>query len=202
MTLAAAGLLVAGCQTSHRVQVDERGAPKVQVVKIKYDVQPNFLPQKPARVRLISDSDQFETEPVWSWETARLSIVYPATKEDTDVAMVTTRLIQTKQETPKPRRRVLIKQLLIPKRDLDLLLFDLAHSGYFENRIQSTGDAHLDVVVDDGKESKAWNAEPRLNELIDRVYREGRSVNAAVTSKDAESKPAKPKKEPAHAHLE
>jgi len=201
-TLAAAILIVAGCQTPHRLDVDAQGAPKVQVVKIKYDVKPSFLPEKPARVRLVSDSETIETESVWTWETARLSVMYPATKEDTDVAMVTTRFIQTKEAQPTPRRRVLLKQLLIPRRELDLLLVDLAHSGFFENQVRTTGDAHLNVVIDEGEESKTWSAEPRLNELIDRVYREGRLVDPAATLSNSAPKPVQPKKEPAHAPLE
>ena len=60
-----------------------------------------------------------------------------------------------------------------PKAQLDLMLTDLAGSGFFENQQRPTGSANLSIAMDYGKTAKNWTPEPRLDEVILLVYREG-----------------------------
>lgn len=61
-----------------------------------------------------------------------------------------------------------------PKQQLDLLLVDLAHGGFFEDQLRSASDARIDVQIDRGRTRKSWTSEPRLDHFVARVYREGR----------------------------
>jgi len=63
----------------------------------------------------------------------------------------------------------------LPKRELDLLLFDLAGTGYFEDQTRPRGLAQLEVTIDGGHTAKIWTPEPRLDDLVARVYRDGRA---------------------------
>lgn len=62
----------------------------------------------------------------------------------------------------------------LPKQELDLLLFDLADSGFFDEQMRPSGAARLNVTIDRGETAKTWTTEPRLDELVYRVYRNGR----------------------------
>lgn len=60
-----------------------------------------------------------------------------------------------------------------PKAQLDLMLTDLAGSGFFENQQRPGGTANLAIVMDRGRTAKNWTPEPRLDDVILMVYREG-----------------------------
>ncbi len=61
----------------------------------------------------------------------------------------------------------------VPREEIDLLLVDLARTGYFEEGTRPNAAAHLDVQIDKGRESKAWHTSPRMDELAERVRSEG-----------------------------
>ena len=73
----------------------------------------------------------------------------------------------------------------VPRQELDLLLFDLNDSGYFGDQARPTGAARLDVAIDQGRTTKTWTTEPRLDELVYRVYRHGR-LEGFITNSDRE----------------
>ncbi len=60
-----------------------------------------------------------------------------------------------------------------PKSQLDLMLTDLARSGFFENQTRPNGTASLSVSINRGHVSKDWSPEPRLDDIILLVYQEG-----------------------------
>jgi hypothetical protein len=60
-----------------------------------------------------------------------------------------------------------------PKQQLDLLLADLQASGFFENQTRPNGGALLQIAVDRGRTQKTWTPEPRLDDVVSRVFREG-----------------------------
>ena len=172
--LALLGFLVsAGCQSPHLVEVDDSGNPQIQTARVRYEVRPSFLPTPTAPVQQVSLStyDRLNQQD-WHWSAARLSILYPADESRPDTALATLRLIQS-TSGPSPKHSRVLKQLEIPRGQLDLLLYDLAHAGYFENQDRLFGEAYLRVNVDAGSEAKSWTSEPRLNDIVDRVYREG-----------------------------
>lgn len=60
-----------------------------------------------------------------------------------------------------------------PKQQLDLLLNELGNSGFFENQTRPSGGADLDVAIGRDRTQKPWSTEPRFDELVTRVFREG-----------------------------
>lgn len=61
----------------------------------------------------------------------------------------------------------------IRREQLDLLLVELARSGYFEDQTRPVGGAHVSVRIDSGMEEKLWDPDPRLDDLAERVYTQG-----------------------------
>ena len=60
-----------------------------------------------------------------------------------------------------------------PKEQLDLLLTDLANSGFFDRQRRPCGGARLTVGIDRERITKAWTPESRLDDVLMQVYREG-----------------------------
>ena len=65
-----------------------------------------------------------------------------------------------------------------PKEQLDLLILELARGGFFDDQKRPEDRTHLSVRIDRGKAAKAWTAEPRLDDFIDRVFHEGQELPA------------------------
>ena len=74
----------------------------------------------------------------------------------------------------------LVRVLDFPKQQLDLLIVDLALSGFFDGQKRQAGGAWLDVHIDRGHTTKIWTPEPRLDDFVDRVFREGKRASTTV----------------------
>lgn len=74
-----------------------------------------------------------------------------------------------------------------PKSELDLLLADLSHSGFFESQVRQDRGTHLDVQIDSGRTHKSWTPESRLDEFVNRVYGQGRL--SGFVAADAQHEP-------------
>lgn len=66
-----------------------------------------------------------------------------------------------------------IWQLDLPKEELDILISELSHRGFFEKQERPRGDALVTIKLDEGALSKRWTTEPRLEGLMLQVYNEG-----------------------------
>lgn len=77
-----------------------------------------------------------------------------------------------------------------PRSELDLLLADLAQSGFFETQVRETPGTHLDVRIDSGRTTKAWTPEPRFDDFVNRVYAEGRLSGFVAGDAKHESDPS------------
>ncbi len=66
-----------------------------------------------------------------------------------------------------------IWELDIPKEELDILLAELTHRGFFENQERPRGEATVHVTLDHTQVTKRWTNEPRLENLMLQVYNEG-----------------------------
>jgi hypothetical protein len=78
----------------------------------------------------------------------------------------------TEQKTPVRDDEIWV--LDIPKQQLDLLLTDLQQGGFFQAQTRSPTGTKLDVQLNWGRVQKEWSSEPRLDNFMSRVYREGR----------------------------
>lgn len=61
----------------------------------------------------------------------------------------------------------------ITKQELDLLLCDLSATGFFSQQWRPNGGGHLYVELDKCLTRKVWTPEPKLDDLIARVFGEG-----------------------------
>ncbi len=67
-----------------------------------------------------------------------------------------------------------IWELDLPKEEIDILLAELSHRGFFQKQERPRGEALVHVEIDNDRVSKRWTNEPRLEELMLQVYNEGR----------------------------
>lgn len=68
-----------------------------------------------------------------------------------------------------------VRYLDLPKLELDLLLVDLANSGFFDDQQRPAATAQLDVTINRGRVAKRWTREARLDDLLSLVNRYGES---------------------------
>lgn len=64
-------------------------------------------------------------------------------------------------------------QLNLPKEELDLLLSEFSHRGFFNKQERPRGEATVSITVDQGEFSKRWTSEPRLEDLMQQIYNQG-----------------------------
>jgi hypothetical protein len=185
--LAAALLLaIAGCMLPHRVGVTADGAPQYEQVRIVYTAHAAqgacFLPAA------YSSADA-EGE---RWAMPQLTIEYPHPDGDPALARATLRLLPVNAEAGPPRNRFIrlaawresllpehaddgsiVGVLDVPKHQLDLLIVDLARTGYFDPQTVPSAPARLAVQIDSGRLAKPWSFEPRLDDFVVRTQAAG-----------------------------
>jgi hypothetical protein len=66
--------------------------------------------------------------------------------------------------------------LEVPRYQLDLLLVDLADSGFFDDQRRPSAGSRLSVRIEGGKLTKTWSPDPRLDDFVTRTYRDGRQM--------------------------
>ena len=134
-----------------------------------------------------------------NYSAANLQIEFPHPDRNRKFARVTLRLAGESNVTTKKRRGLVsrmssgikriswrddetknrskaaqvVRSLDLPKAELDLLLFDLADSGFFDGQQRRAGGSQLSIRINRGQTAHPWGSEPRLDDLIVRVYREG-----------------------------
>jgi hypothetical protein len=174
-----------GCKLPARFARTDSGALKYERANIVYDVngQQRPLPLGAASIKPVgydhpeSPSQNGEV----NWASAKLSIQYPHPDGNRDLARAILRLSgkpASATDAKSAKSDVMaddeIWVLDFPRQQLDLLLGDLAGSGFFEEQQRQEPGTHLDVQVDWGRTRKTWTPEPRLDHFVSRVYNEGR----------------------------
>ena len=61
----------------------------------------------------------------------------------------------------------------MPKTELNALFVDLANDGFFKSPSVNEGEAHLEVVYNQGVVDKVWSRETHLEQLVDLLKRHG-----------------------------
>jgi len=200
LLLAAALLpLMVGCAIPYRVGVNDRGAPRYKRVDISYRI-----PGSHRALAHNADGDgviaaSAETDAIRS--TATLKIAYPHPEDKPQLARATLRVSEMPKQGPTrsivtrlrssiswlPGSQMPTKEIQtaddevwvldFPREQLDLMLVDLAQSGFFEDQSRHEGTVWLSIAIDRGSMSKTWSAEARLDDFVQRVQREGRRTN-------------------------
>lgn len=80
------------------------------------------------------------------------------------------------EKTVDGRRSSEVYQLDLSAAELSLIMDDLNTSGFFGGQERLDGGATVTVAEGETVVTKAWTPEPRLDDLAERVYREGRRL--------------------------
>jgi hypothetical protein len=91
-------------------------------------------------------------------------------------ARLTVATEQPGTEPTSDRRSSEVYQLDLSAAELSLIMDDLNASGFFGGQKRPDGGATVTVAEGETVVSKAWTPEPRLDDLAERVYREGRRL--------------------------
>ena len=163
---------LSGCLIPHRVKLTSNGGVHYKRVAIAYEFEKSqhiAAATYPITLAhgLSHESDQR------AWSTKSLVLLYPIPYGDAELARATLQLERTDQNEQNSNPHQATLELDFPKQQLDLLLFDLAHSGFFERQTRPAADVQLQVEIDRGRTAKQWTREPRLDDFIDRVLRAG-----------------------------
>ena len=206
---AAAGLLIffSGCVPSHRVGLTDTGAPRYNKVLVTYLIGGSHggLTRDPSQAAgpasTVSDST---IESGADWSIAALKIEYPHPEGDADLARATLRLsrgpaipksktlaqkfhssldwLSWRDSQPDSVRQAHDELWVLdfPRQQLDLMLVDLANSGFFEDQQRPEGGTQLSVTIDWGRTAKPWSTDARLDGIVERIQREGWLVGFAL----------------------
>ncbi len=192
-----------GCAMSHKVAVNDSGAPQYQRVDISYRIPASHK----ALVRNVDHIVRASGQAEISRSNAALKIEYPHPENKPEMVRATLRLSvkpavaraqsfvgrlrsniswlpggdQPSEVSPSVDDEVWV--LDFPRQQLDLMLVDLAHSGFFDDQNRHEGTAFLSINIDRGSVSKVWSPEARLDDVIMRVQRERRRTDAAAFAK-------------------
>lgn len=90
------------------------------------------------------------------------------------------------EPSPPPQRAAIpaaVYELELPAAELSLILDELARAGAYSEQVRPDGGAALSLHGPDGPVTKEWTPEPRLDDLAERVLREGRQVPRRLPGK-------------------
>jgi len=93
--------------------------------------------------------------------------------EKMGVDLLATKAFQASVLSTQPTRDDELWILDLPRQQLDLLLTDLQQQGFFQSQSRNQLGTRLSVELDQHKLKKDWSPEPRLDQFMMRVYREG-----------------------------
>jgi hypothetical protein len=200
-----------GCAMSHKVAVNDSGAPQYQRVDISYRIPASHK----ALARNVDQIVRASGESEVSRSNADLRIEYPHPQNKPEMVRATLRLsrkpsiAQTQSFLGRLRSNISwlpgsdqpsevspsvddeVWVLDFPRQQLDLMLVDLAHSGFFDDQKRHEGTAFLSINIDRGGVSKVWSPEARLDDVVLRVQREGRRTDAAAFAKSSTTSTAR-----------
>ncbi len=168
---------IAGCAVPHRVQMTRAGGVQYERVRIDYKLresQARFVSFGDDDIRLVGVPEPREKySTADDWFVSDLTVEYPADESRLDLARATLSIHEKDSTLPGGEPKIIRMTFDFPKQQLDLLLVDLAHSGFFESQSRPNGGVELKVAIDRGHNAKPWTREARLDDLADRVYHEG-----------------------------
>ena len=198
-------LNLSGCALPERVTVDDAGTLQYERAVVVYELSGANGALEHDLLRTVRRPELHAADSA-TWSSAMLTIDYPHPCGRTDLAQATLHLSDTlivfRETSPTPGEQIrtgliraasFVRQdesdpqdawaasatvltLDVPKYQLDLLLYDLADSGFFDAQQRPSAGSRLAVRVDRGELKKAWSPEPRLDDFVTRTYRHGRVV--------------------------
>lgn len=192
-----------GCQSAGQLPVTKQGQPSYDKAFVVYEMdalqRPLPLTENAGQTSGPDALPPLLTEST-HWVRAALSIQYPHPNGQLDLARATLRLstlpedevravdqagqhlgvdllatkaFESSRSPAESSRDDELWVLDLPRQQLDLLLADLQHEGFFLPQSRAQLGTKLEVQVDHSRLRKEWSPEPRLDQFVLRVYREG-----------------------------
>ena len=171
-----------GCQTPQKLEVSQSGAPKFERFRAEYRFEQadlllgrNFETSANdngkidggvhdrLRIRMVSAAT--------SWSTARLTVECPHPGGDASLALIELTLGDRSGRTSFIRKDV--RQLVIQRSDVELLIGDLANQGYFDETSVDSGSTQLTLQIDRGRTERSWINDARLLDLARQALIDG-----------------------------
>lgn len=159
---------------------------------------------EPPTIRQTSAVAQSRDDCSWTKADFRLEIQYPCPGVHPAFARATLRVHPVDADNPKPAKKNSswfgsskkspppetkpaepadggkhVDEMLVldlPRTELDAVLADLAHDGYFTRPNIVHGQSQLHIDCNKGQVQKRWNREPRLDAMIDLLRQHGTPV--------------------------
>ncbi|QDU39793.1 hypothetical protein Mal4_41400 [Maioricimonas rarisocia] len=219
--LAGVMLGASGCRIPHRVGRTVDGMPEYKLVHVVYERVPTPADLTAAENSSLLQAG-FQDEGVIDLARLplRLELEYPAPGGAADEAALKVTVLEPaapEEATPEARGLIVAAReaasedesesvgpfagrlqdgptwtLSISRVELDLLLLDLANSGFFEEHQPSTPTTEVDVQIDRGRFTKVWMEEPRLEHFVRRAIHDGLLALDEQTSQPGPQTPIVP----------
>ena len=201
VTLLLAVTVPFGCRTTRKLELTQTGAPAFERFEAEYEFsaasfhlertfatstqEPQAIAEDSA-VRKVSAQrttppDHKESDS-GTLRTARLKIECPASADAPDEARLTLELLTTPEmktaaksgsanSTSKERC-----QLIVPRQQIELLIIDLARTGFFDGNEPPGPRLPLTVTIDGARVSRNWQTDDRLLDFAHRAFHLGRVI--------------------------
>lgn len=171
--------MTGGCQTPQKLEVSQSGAPKFERFRAEYHFEQadrllgrKFEPQVYETSEHGAGNSPLRTvSGETSWSAARLTVECPHPGGDASLAML--ELTLGNRSGLKSFVRKDVRQLAIPRTDVELLIGDLASHDYFDETFEDFGNTRLTLQIDRGRIERSWINDARLLDLARQALLEG-----------------------------
>jgi len=175
--------MTSGCQTPQILEVSQSGAPKFERFRAEYHFE-----QADQLLGRSFETSEHETgdadagnNPLrtvsaeTSWSAARLAVECPHPGGDASLAML--ELTLGNRSGLKSFVRQDVRQLAIPRSDVELLIGDLASQSYFDETSADSGNTRLTLQIDRGRIERSWINDARLLDLARQALLDGQPAS-------------------------
>ncbi|NQV25895.1 MAG: hypothetical protein HQ518_16165 [Rhodopirellula sp.] len=180
--LLAAVTTLSGCQSPQKLEVTQSGVPKFDRFRAEYHFgqadrrlgRAFDIGAKGVGAESVGNSAVRTAAAESSWSAARLKIECPHPGGDLSLALLTLTLSDRRGATTSLSRDV--RQLVISRSQVELLISDLANQGYFDVPDADAGSTQLEVQIDHGRIDRSWIDDARLLDLAHQTLTTGTST--------------------------
>ncbi len=172
-----------GCQSPQKLEVSQSGAPKFERFRAEYHFeQADQLLGRQFETRADGTSENGAgngtlrtVSAETSWSAGRLTVECPHPGGDASLALI--ELTLGNRSGLKSFARKDVRQLAIPRSDVELLIGDLASQGYFDETPAESGSTRLSLQIDRGRMERSWINDARLLDLSRQALLDGQPAD-------------------------
>jgi len=116
-----------------------------------------------------------ETQLLDRTRAARLTIECPAASDRPEEARLTLE-VQTGSTGTGAESASEVRELIVPRQQVELLIVDLARAGFFDGGEPPGARSSLSVAIDGARVTRSWRIDDRLLDFAHRVLHRGRTA--------------------------